>query len=327
MCARHNPSWLRLCRVRAEVFAKLVESMGLSVEATGEPDLLSVVRPLAVFAANLPDYSRRTKELSATAVAVRTALLEAREPATLVFSALPQACGFPRFGDRWSGSKDARTKTVLAFADAMRRAIAELRGSYDRLLDRLEAAVLSTFEAKASLDALRTELKARCSLVGSFVSDPSLKPFVFRLSDVALQRRQWLESLGSLLARKPPERWADQDELEFRHQLAVYATRFMRVESIAFRSGAAAGNPCHLVMTRLDGTEVDYVFQWESGEANPLSLQAEQDIASLIAQHGSRGLAAAARVVWNALQAHSTNAAEPQPRGIVTRTQRTLRNS
>ena len=140
-----------------------------------------------------------------------------------------------------------------------------------------------------------------------FVSDPSLKPFVFRLSDAALPRRQWLESLGSLLARKAPERWADQDELEFRHQLATYATRFMRVESIAFRSGAAADNACRLVMTRRDGSEVNHVFQWDTGEANSISAQVEREIAALIAQHGSRGLAAAARVVWNALQTPGSN--------------------
>src|SRR5205807_1379931 len=133
--------------------------------------------PLALFAAGLPDYSRRTRDLSATAIAVRTALLEAREPGTLVFSTLPQACGFPAFGDRWSGGKEARVKTVLAFADAMRCAIAELRCSYDRLLDRMETAVLSTFEAAASLDVLRADLRERGSRIGPFISDPSLKPF------------------------------------------------------------------------------------------------------------------------------------------------------
>jgi hypothetical protein len=284
--------------VRAEVFTRLLES--LDIAGKEEPDLLDVVRPLATFAAGLPDYSRRTKELSATSVAVRTALLEAREPATLVFDALPTACGHSPFGPRWTGKKDARTDAVQAFADSLKKAIAELRGAYDRLLDRLELAVVQTFGADRTLAAVRADLQARLRTTLPLVTDAALKPFLYRLADDGLARRQWLESLGSQLTRKPPERWADQDEIEFRHQLSIQADRFSRVEAISFQSGMSVANAFHLVLTRPDGSEVQEVFHID--DIQQQGSKVEQEVSELIARHGKRGLAAVAKAVWGALQ-------------------------
>jgi hypothetical protein len=57
------------------------------------PQLLDVVKPLCVFVARLPEYVHHTKKLSAVAVACRDAILGARDPARLLFSDLPKACG------------------------------------------------------------------------------------------------------------------------------------------------------------------------------------------------------------------------------------------
>lgn len=284
--------------VRAEVFGRLLES--LDIAGRKQHDLLDVVRPLAVFAAGLPDYSRRTKELSATALAIRTALLEAREPATLIFDALPKACGFAPFGPRWTGTKEARTNAVHAFADGLKKGIAELRGAYDRLLDRLELAVIETFGADRTLTATRSDLQARLQKTAQLVTDAMLKPFLFRLADDGLARRQWLESLASQVTRKPPERWTDQDEIEFRHQLVIQADRFSRVEAISFRSGMSIGHAFHLVLTRPDGSEVQEVVHLDDAEGPASNI--EEEVSDIIARHGKRGLAAIAKAVWGALQ-------------------------
>ena len=80
--------------VRLEVFNQVALSLSRNVDA-GHPDLLDVVQPLCQFAAQLPEYARRTTALGKVSIDVRRALLSAREPSTLLFSDLPKACGFP----------------------------------------------------------------------------------------------------------------------------------------------------------------------------------------------------------------------------------------
>src|SRR5207249_2905866 len=62
-------------------------------KAKNKLNVLDVVRPLCVFAAQLPAYVRKTNRLSGGAIAVRHALLAARDPAMLLFRDLPIACG------------------------------------------------------------------------------------------------------------------------------------------------------------------------------------------------------------------------------------------
>ena len=92
--------------VRLEVFNQLAVFLARTVN-TRHPELLEVVQPLCQFAAQLPDYTRRTNSLSKVALNVREALLSAREPVTLLFSDLPQACGFPacRFGNTFDNAR------------------------------------------------------------------------------------------------------------------------------------------------------------------------------------------------------------------------------
>ena len=262
------------------------------------PDLLDVVRPLVKFVAQLPEYARKTKSVSATAVAVRAALLTAREPSPLLFRELPKACGFPPFKSETAEGREQ----IEAFAETLRTSIQQLQTAYDRLVDRLEASILEAFGSEGPLKKLQGSLTERCKRLKLHVTDPALKAFLFRLSDASLPRNQWLESLASLLVRKPAEHWVDADETEFQHQLTLYAQRMVRVESLLFGSDAGAvANTCRLVMTRPDGTEVVHVFEWEDSEAKK-TVELERDLKEMLKMHGRIGLAAAAKVVWGALK-------------------------
>jgi hypothetical protein len=288
--------------VRAEVFQRLVEALGLPLETEGTADLLDIVRPLVTFIAQLPDYSRRTSTLSQISIAVRKVLLEAREPSRLIFCDLPTACGFPEFALKQRRNKTLQVDVVEGFAEALQKSMREIQNSYDRLLDGIEATLLGAFGSTRSLQSLREELRSRCTAIMPHITDSSVKSFVFRLVDSGLQRRHWLESLGSLLARKPPERWLDQDETEFQHQLSVYVGRLNRIETLLFCSGMQLSeNSCRLVMTRPDGTEVEHLFQWNDTEMGR-AAELEKQITELLDNYGNLGLAVAAKAVWGALK-------------------------
>ena len=126
---------LQHCRVegvRLQVFDQLaaVFSSGVSRRRA---DLLDVVRPLCEFVAQLPEYTRRVSVLSAQAMRVRQALLSAREPVTLLFRDLPQACDVGVFDpDQPTAPRHARQ-----FVSILRDSIDELRNTYPELLARI----------------------------------------------------------------------------------------------------------------------------------------------------------------------------------------------
>ena len=285
--------------VRAEVYSKLMLALGIPAVERSAPDLLDVVRPLAKFVAQLPEYSRKTKSVSTTAVAVRVVLMEAREPANLLFRDLPKACGLPPFRNEGA---DGRPE-VEVFGEMLRKAIQELQTSYDSLIERIEAGVLEAFGSQGPLKKFRASIVERCVRLKPQVTDPALKAFLFRLSDASLPRTQWLESLASHLVRKPAEHWTDSDETEFQHQLGIFAQKMIRVEALFFAAGeGSVGNSCRLVMTRPDGTEVVHVFDWDEVDAKKVT-ELERDLKEMLKRHGKAGLATAARVVWSTLKA------------------------
>ena len=114
----------RVDGVRLEVVNQLAASLSRKVDAR-HPDLLDVVQPLCRFGAQLPYYTRRTTTLSKIAIDVRDALLSAREPVTLLFSDLPEACGFAPFSPQQQPDESRVEGFVSTFLGAQK----ELRGS------------------------------------------------------------------------------------------------------------------------------------------------------------------------------------------------------
>ena len=117
--------------VRAEVFTKLLRLLQIDPRDASKTDLIDLVRPLTVFISReIPEYSRKTNLLPASAVAVRRALLEARDPVKLVFTMIPEACGLPPIGD-------AGLKKPEDLAARLRTALHEIRTAYPNLIARL----------------------------------------------------------------------------------------------------------------------------------------------------------------------------------------------
>lgn len=285
--------------VRAEVFARLAVAIGIE-EPAATLDLLDVVRPLTTFVARLPDYARRTRGLSAITVAVREALLSARDPKVMVFSDLPRACGL----DPISVGEQPSETDVDRFMQGVRSAVRELRDAYGALLARLAAALAAALEIDEDEPAaIRGVAGLRASRVMAAVKEPELKAFLLRLADRALDDAAWLEALASTVARKPAERWTDMDEAEFAHRLPQLAKRFRRVEAAAYdeatRTTLADGDEAYrVVVTAADGREVEEVLRLGAGD-QALLASIEEKMRKLLAKHGRLGTLAAARVIMH----------------------------
>ena len=294
---RFEVQFCKIQGIRAEVFQRLVGLLEISASAGREIELLEVVKRLCVFVAELPPYVRNTKRLSSTALMVRDAILEAREPATLIFADLPQACGFKPITNRSAGRRG-----VSLFIETLRSALDELRVAYSQLEERLRKQLRIAFELPGSFDTFRQHLSERAGHVVLNVREPKLRAFCLRLADGVLSEPEWLESLGSYLALRPPGKWQDSDEDLFDSALLESAAKFHRVESIVFSSGRKRDDlAIRLAVTLPDGHEHERVVHISRDEKERLT-RLQREFEGVFAGDPRLGLAAASRAIWNTLE-------------------------
>jgi hypothetical protein len=285
--------------VRADVFSKLLRLLQIDPRDAERTDLIDLVRPLTIFISReVPEYSRKTNTLSATAVALRRALLDARDPVKLVFTMLPEACGLRAIGKE--GLKDPEE-----LASRLRRALHEIRIAYPTLIHRLEKAIFAAFDIDERAGA-RKVIAARAAQLAAVLTEPVLKSFAIRVADAALDDRGWVESIANLLTRKSCERWVDNDETEFHHQLEIAAGRFRRTELARIgTSNRLNGHACRIALTKSDGSEVGDLVNWEGMDESKIG-PVEGQILQILSQHGRHGMAAALRAIWSQLDVNDS---------------------
>ena len=304
--------YCKVAGVRSELFKRLLslleeqapETLSLEhVRGERETDVLDIVRPLCVFAAGLPPYTRKTKRLSATSMAVCSALLSAREPPMLLFRDLPVACGFSPI------TADCRPEIVEGFVDTLRTAIEELRQAYSALHDRMKTALGDSFGVAVTFPKVRNSLSERAKVALMNVTEPRLKAFALRLADEELAEPEWLDSLGSLVGSLPPKKWTDLDAERFVQELGLLVSKFRRVESIAFQNQRRTTNQIaiRVAITQLDGSEVDNVIFAASEDESEIA-RVEAQISKLLNRTKRIGLAGAARAFWNVLKDEDASA-------------------
>ncbi len=290
---RFDIQYCKIEGVRAELFQRLVTVLDVKKAAEREFELLDVVKQLCIFVAQLPTYVLNTKKLSGTTLAVRDAILNAREPVKLLFTALPKACGFEPIRVEPSASK-----TVPVFVKTLRTALDDLKMAFPELQERLRKEFRAAFDLPGTFQQFRTALAARSEQILLTITEPKLRAFCLRLMDDSLPESDWLESVASYLALKPPSKWHDTEEEVFSYELSQYAARFHRVESVAFAAGSLPKNSIgvRLAITQADGVEHEQVVHYAPSEEDQLQdLQGQFE--QLLTKDKRLGLVAATRAI------------------------------
>ena len=320
--------YCKIAGVRREVFHRLLEVLGDAgkSDAKNEATVLDVVRPLMGFMAGVTDYARQTHGLGEPSLAVRRAILSAREPSTLLFKELPAALGFPSF-EAAARAKSGDAKVVSSFVAALRTALEEIREAYPQLLVRIAAALRTSFEVDGapSLGKLRERLSRRGQALLFAVQEPSLKAFCMRLADTGLSDDAWLSSIGSLICAKPPARWGDGDEARFRDGLALRVSGFSTTETLVFPKGEAPleqAKALRLSIMSQDGVQRERVLRLTSAQVAQ-SAKLRQEIEDLLGRAGrNESLAALSELLMDLSQggedgyATASSARRPQRRTV-----------
>jgi hypothetical protein len=298
--------YCKIAGVRTIVFDQLFKVLNPGKKKTKRIDLLDVVRPLCIFASQLPAFVVKTSHLSREAIAVRDALLRAEEPATLIFQTLPEACGCECFE-----SSDAPSQQrVKKFVSRLRDAIEELRLAYPELLRKMKAEFAAAFDRPGTFGDIRQSTADSAQRFLHTLTEPRLKAFCLRVADNQLEEQEWLESLGSYVCSKPPSKWIDQDLISFQEEIPRYSRQFGRVESTSFASqnDKSSVHAMRVSITCQDGMEVDQVVHLDHSELDRVTLL-EKKILNLVSDEQRLGILAATRAIWSQLRQPATNIA------------------
>lgn len=303
---------------RRALLGALGESLGVATmgRRRRNPSVVRVAAPLLGALRGLPDYALHTTSLSSDTVAVRAALLGAREPDELLFAALPKACGV--------ASYPAGRKSVPAdldvFLDRLAAALDEIRLAYPRLLEDSVTTLAEALYLPIEMSELRSDLRARARRLDGQVLDPRLRSFLFIAMDSQLDDEQWLEAVLLNVSKTPTRAWRDDDVRRFQIGLVTLAGLFRRVESLHFETLARQGrgfDARQVTITAPDGKETTAVF-WVDHEVRPhIATVAEHAAGRARGMAGPEGLSALIAVLAE-LASHSEQT-DGQPVQIVER--------
>ena len=287
----------KIAGVRAVLFDKLLKLLQPTHLHQRKTDILDVVRPMCIFAAQLPSFTHKTSKLSPEALGVRDALLAAREPAPLIFKDIPKACGV----DEFKSDETLSNQRVKQFVDVLKRAFDELRGAYPELLERIKATVLCAFDRPGTFDQARIDMANAAERLLFGIGDPRLKAFCLRIADKTLPENGWLESLASFVCSKPPAKWMDSDVVLFEEELNRLVRQFKRVEGFTFGANSdKETSALRLSITQQNGMEVEQVVYLSKDEESQ-AAKLESDFARLLGETKRVGLVAASRAIWKEL--------------------------
>ncbi len=262
-------------------------------------NVLSIVRHLVSHVRHLDKYTLETRHLGPSTLRARDALLGAVEPDELLFRSLPAALELRPVPAHIISYGKADT-----YANHVGAALDDLNGCYDRLLDTLFKLLI-----EASGEDSREMITKRAAAIESDVLNPDARAVVLTLANDGVDTdTDWIQAVATVVLRKAPPEWSDDDLARFRRELPQQMAAFRRLADFhATRpvNGTDPSRRLQVAFTRQDGSEhvrllelddrqrrqADEVFDRTLRELEPLVGSTQRAHAALLALIGERLLA------------------------------------
>lgn len=211
-------------------------------------NVLTVVAHLVGRASKLDNFTMRTQHLTPEALGVRNVLAAAVEPDELLFSTLPAALGFEPVLIDTDDYPDAG-----AYADRAVAALDRLCGNHERLLSDLLQMLLD-----ASAETSRTAIAGQAEALKDEVLDPDMKSFLLTLASDGLETdTAWVQAVATVLVKKAPAEWSDNDLRLYEHEIQERFAAFHRLAALHHERRATNGafDAYRVSLTHSDGRE------------------------------------------------------------------------
>lgn len=242
--------WFEVDDSRREVLVALSRIL-----IAGEPatTLLAAAKPLIGFVRQLPDYTKRTRNMGSLARSALDVIIEANDAEELLLDLLPRSLD----------QEPLRTGTVTTdranrYAEALREVIVEWNECFGKLLSRCTKELSEALNTSSDLPAMWSELRQRAQRLQNRSLDRSISGLVNALgSEAKTTPEDWLESVMLVLADANPRSWTADNVTRFKDELALKSRAFLDLESVHASGG---GNLKLLSFTDNAGNMVRSVF-------------------------------------------------------------------
>jgi len=169
---------------------------------------IDTVKPFLIFYKNLPEFSKKTKNISKKAVLVREVISNSKDPEKIFFEEFPTALNFdPVIGK-------TKKQDIENYLSELQLCINEITVSFNELVLRLENFVSETlFGHKYQFEELKVKIKKRYNSINEILLTQDQRSFYHRLVSEIDDKKSWINSVSSLIIKKPLESITDDEEI------------------------------------------------------------------------------------------------------------------
>ncbi|MDE0268832.1 MAG: hypothetical protein OXI96_07345 [Acidimicrobiaceae bacterium] len=211
-------------------------------------NVLTVIGHLVSRINRLDNYTRRTHNLKHKTVGARDILLKAVEPDELLFNSLPEALGFPPV----PAKADA-----YAHADAYAASMGDVMDELEKCFGRMLGEQLD-YLLRMSAETTRKAIMDQAAALEGKVFEPELKAFVLSLANNTVESSMdWIKMVATVVTKKAPPEWTDNDLLHFQSALHQQFSAFHRLVALHSEHSSNGGDldAYRVIVTRSDGSE------------------------------------------------------------------------
>lgn len=169
---------------------------------------IETIKPFLFFYnRQLNDYAKHTKSLPhEESIKFREVLARAKDPEKAFLEDLPEALGF-------DDDKLKNENAVQDYCYVIQRAVRELRGCYNQLIDRIESNLIESlgFESGEYTEYIQ-EIQKRLSKVKPHLLNPRQKEFYQHATAQFDNRTEWYQSICFAVLGSPLDRMTDDQE-------------------------------------------------------------------------------------------------------------------
>lgn len=169
---------------------------------------IETIKPFIVFYKQLPEYSKQTKRLTASAIKIRQAIATSKDPEETFFEAFPNALGISL------GTLQNDKSKLQSYTTNLQSAVRELRTSYDELVKRFEVFICNEFVGKkVDFEEYKKHLQERYIKLKKHLLLANQKTFVQRIDSALDDKKAWLNSIAQAVTGRTLEMFSDEDEM------------------------------------------------------------------------------------------------------------------
>lgn len=179
-----------------------------SKEKFDNNSFIETIKPFIIFYKQLPDYSKKTKRISPSAIKIRIAIANSKDPEETFFESFPNALGVTLSTLQKDKSK------LQNFTTSLQDAVRELRTAYDELVNRFEDFICNEFVGQTcDFEYYKAYLQKRFTKLKKHMLLSNQKTFVQRLDSPLDDRKAWLNSIAQAILGKTLEVFSDEEEI------------------------------------------------------------------------------------------------------------------